>query len=570
MIKSKYLSFFCFCSIGLVLAIFFTCLSDSTPSKSTAFEKITPEYAEKLFGTEIISIEILADDTTWKNMLENASSKEYIMADVNVNGTLFKNVGIRPKGNSSLQQVAQMSDSERYSFRLQFDKYIDGQTCFGLDSFVVNNMIGDNSYLKEYVSYDLMKEIGVDCPYFGFANLKRNGEAIGFYLTVETYGDSYEERLSGDTDAMLYNVKSMEMGNQGKMEKNMPQGGMEQKEMLEGEITEGQMSKDQTSRENREKIGSRSMGKSGGSLEYTDDNSSSYSSIFDNVVGKGTEDSYQKVIAAIKALSEDRDLESYFDIDQILRYLAAHTIVVNLDSYSSNMAQNYYIYEKNGKLTILPWDYNLAFGGFQSSDLTSVINFPIDTPVRGVEMSSRPLLNVLFSNADYLNRYHSYLQELIDHYFSNNAFEQKIEELNYIIQDYVKQDPTAFCSFEEYQKAVSAFSVLGILRAESVEGQLNGSIPSTTEGQSQNSEALITTDLITLSDLGTMGSGREEGKNGEHTTKRPKEMPAAAFDRNEKNSPVSQTQNTSWCLFLCLACILLFGIVLAKRVRRTY
>ena len=67
------------------------------------------------------------------------------------------------------------------------------------------------------------------------------------------------------------------------------------------------------------------------------------------MVGKGSEEDYQRVIEALKALSEGRDLEKYFDVDQILRYFAAHTIVVNLDSYSSGMAQNYYIYEKTEK-----------------------------------------------------------------------------------------------------------------------------------------------------------------------------------------------------------------------------
>lgn len=117
-------------------------------------------------------------------------------------------------------------------------------------------------------------------------------------------------------------------------------------------------------------------------------------------------------LEALKALSEGQDLEKYFDVDQILRYFAAHTVVVNLDSYSSTMAQNYYIYEKNGKLSILPWDYGLAFGGFQSDDASSVVNFPIDTPVSGVSMEDRPLLNKLLENEEYMAKYHEYLQQL--------------------------------------------------------------------------------------------------------------------------------------------------------------
>lgn len=173
--------------------------------------KTDPEYASKIFGTNIISIEIIADEADWQEMLDNAIREQFIIVDVIVNGTKFQNVGIRPKGNSSLTQVA-TSNSDRYSFRLQFDEYIKDQTCFGLDSFVLNNMLGDNTYMKEYVSYDLMRAIGVDAPYFGFADIKVNGEGWGLYLAVEAYGDSYEARTFGTTAGMIYNVKSMDMG----------------------------------------------------------------------------------------------------------------------------------------------------------------------------------------------------------------------------------------------------------------------------------------------------------------------------------------------------------------------
>ena len=42
------------------------------------------------------------------------------------------------------------------------------------------------------------------------------------------------------------------------------------------------------------------------------------------------------------------------DVDNVLRYMAVHTFVVNLDSLSSNMAHNYYLYEDDGKLNIIP------------------------------------------------------------------------------------------------------------------------------------------------------------------------------------------------------------------------
>jgi hypothetical protein len=275
---------------------------------------------------------------------------------------------------------------------------------------------------------------------------------MGLISCVELYNDSYEERVSGDTSGMLYNVK-MNMdkaGGPGGNNQNAPPA----QDQQTNQSTNTQSTAPNTDKKEAPAKGRGGMGasNSGGSLKYTDDNSSSYSAIFENAVGKSSESDYQRVITALKALSTGTDLEKVFDVDAILRYLAAHTIVVNLDSYSSSMAQNYYIYEKDGKITILPWDYNLAWGGFQSSDAASVINFPIDTPVSGVEMADRPLLEKLFANSEYLDKYHQYMQELINSYFADGKFEAKVNQLNTLISDYVKNDATAFCTYDDYQK----------------------------------------------------------------------------------------------------------------------
>jgi hypothetical protein len=574
MIKSKKVNIIVAVAVVFALIVSFAFIGIGNIKVKNGTTQNEVEYASKIFGTDIISIEIIANGSDWQEMLDNARSEQYIMVDVIVNGTKFENVGIRTKGNSSLSQVAS-SDSDRYSFRLQFDEYIKGQTCFGLESFVVNNMISDNTYMKEYIAFDLMREAGVDTPYFGYADIKVNGENWGLYFAVELYNDSYEERVFGDTCGMLYNVKSMDMGGgnanppgaQGGP-KNMPnmqppdmqgfdtqppdmQGfgmkppdmqdlGMQPPGMQDSKTSnsrppmpdngKSQQSSDSQSLQDTNSMdfspqnpqsqmedknngmgrnfGGRGFGTSGGSLEYVDDNTDSYSAIFNNVVGKGSKSDFKRVVKALKALSEGEDLETYFDVDQILRYLAAHTIVVNLDSYSSGMAQNYYLYERDGQVTILPWDYNLAWGGFQSGNASSVINFPIDTPVSGVKMSSRPLITKLFENPEYLERYHSYLQQLMDNYFADGKWEQKINTLDALISDYVKNDSTAFCTYEEYKSAISTLRTLGNLRAQSVQGQLDGTIPATTQEQKANPNQLISPGDLNLSNLGSMMGGR--------------------------------------------------------------
>jgi len=458
---------------------------DNNDNTGEVEEKPNLEYVEKVFGQEIMSVEILANEAEWQTMLNNAVEEEYIKVDVIVNGTKFTDVGIRPKGNSSLTQVSSMG-SDRYSFRLNFDKYVEDQTCFGIDKFVLNNIMGDNTYMKEYVSMDIMKTAGVETPLFCYSNITVNGKPWGTYFAVELYGKNYRERVTGSKKGELYNVKMTGAGNNEGADQGGAQGGF------------GGFGAD-----------------NGGSMKYKDDNPASYPDIFLNGVGNTDEEDHQQVIAALKALSLGTDLETYFDVDSMLRYLAAHTVTVNLDSFSSFMAQNYYIYQRKGQVTLLPWDYNLAWGGFTSRDVKSVVNFPIDTPVEGVQMSDRPMIDKFLSNSAYLDKYHQYLQLIVDEYFANGKFEAKIRQLDSLLSNNVQNDSTKFCTYEEYQKAVSAFIKLGDLRGQSIQGQLNGTIPSTASGQSANQNSLLNSTEFAIGDLGTMSWGGGFGGGGD-------------------------------------------------------
>lgn len=519
MIESKRITVIAIAAMVVAVAIVLTMIFlPGGEAREALTAENEPMYASQLFGTDVMTIDIIADETAWQTMLDNAMNEEYISADVVINNKKFTNVGIRPKGNNSLQQVSS-SDSDRYSFKIKFDEYVDGQTCYGLDMLVLNNMIGDSTCMKEYTAFDMMNSLGIETPYYNYADISLNGKKWGFYFALEAYNDSYEQRVSGDESGVLYNVKISD-GMGGAMDFSRFDGDF-RKSFSENETAPSEKSESDSfdrsfNRGGKGGMGGGGMGagSTGGALLYTDDNSSSYSAIFGNTVGNdSTEDDYQRVIAAIKALNEGENIEEYFDVDEILRYLAVHTVVVNLDSYSSNMAQNYYIYEYGGKLQILPWDYNYAWGGFMGGGASDTVNFPIDTPVSGVEMSERPLISKLLENEEYLEKYHGYLKQLMDSYFADGRFAAKLDKINEAIGSYIKSDPTAFCTYDEYTKAIEAFKELAVLRMTSINGQLDGTVPSTTAEQQANPDKLVDASGVNLSDLGSEMGGGERGGN---------------------------------------------------------
>ena len=99
-------------------------------------------------------------------------------------GLVYENVAIRGKGNTSLTQVEQYGNS-RYSFKVEFEHYDNALSYYGLDKLSLNNLIQDNTMLKDYLCYQLMGSFGVDAPLCSFVYITVNGEDWGLYLAVE-------------------------------------------------------------------------------------------------------------------------------------------------------------------------------------------------------------------------------------------------------------------------------------------------------------------------------------------------------------------------------------------------
>lgn len=78
-----------------------------------------------------------------------------------------------------------------------------------------------------------------------------------------------------------------------------------------------------------------------------------------------------------------------------------------------------------------------------------------------------------------------------------------IDEAYDLIAPYVEKDPTKFCTYDEFETGVQTLKNFCYLRAQSVAGQLDGSIPSTSEAQKENSESLVDASAITISDMGS-------------------------------------------------------------------
>ncbi len=526
----KWIDPICIAAIVVAVAVAFLFCNSQAVGRETNGQ--TMGYENRLFDrTRVHTIDIVMSD--WEGFIETCQNEEYSPCSIVIDGEAYKNVGIRAKGNTSLSSVASMGSS-RYSFKIEFDQYDKDKSYYGLDKICLNNLIQDNTCMKDYLAYTLMADFGVASPLCSYVYITVNGEEWGLYLAVEAVEESFLRRNYGSAYGELYKPDSqnLQAGRQGGMpggaggppgEMGVPEGETVPFGEM-GDIPEGTGDGPEETGVPGGESGSSGdigsipegefvppgdmsgtfggMGSADVKLQYIDENPDSYPNIFENAKTDISQSDQKRLIAALKALSENSDIENAVDTEEVMRYFVVHNFLCNGDSYTGTMVHNYYLYEEEGRLSMIPWDYNLAFGGFGNTDAVSTVNAPIDTPVSG-DLADRPMVSWIFADETYTQRYHALFEE----WMAEIDLTARIEETVELISAYVRKDPTKFCTYDEYEKGIAALRDFCELRVESIRGQLAGTIPSTAEGQAADEQALLDTGALNLSDMGTMQVG---------------------------------------------------------------
>ena len=148
------------------------------------------------------------------------------------------------------------------------------------------------------------------------------------------------------------------------------------------------------------------------------------------------------------------EIEKVLDVDGALRFIATATVVGYYDSYLG-MGHNYYLYEIDGKFTILPWDLNGAFAAFTGGvSRENIINFYIDEPTCG-PIADRPLIDRLLSHKPYLDIYHEHLETLLNGPFSVDVMNSRIDEVADLVRPFVHADELKFYSTADFERGLN-------------------------------------------------------------------------------------------------------------------
>ena len=195
------------CCVVLALTLILTVLFMNGEKIGIQKASSVMKYESTLFDTSRVhTIDIVMND--WEEFTDNCRSEEYYDCTVVIDNESFKNVAIRGKGNTSLSSVT----NDRYSYKIEFDHYDSTNTYHGLDKLCLNNIIQDNTYMKDYLTYQMMRDMGAASPLCSFVYITVNGQDWGLYLAVEAIEESFLQRNYGKDYGELYKPDSMNMG----------------------------------------------------------------------------------------------------------------------------------------------------------------------------------------------------------------------------------------------------------------------------------------------------------------------------------------------------------------------
>jgi spore coat protein CotH len=471
------------------------------------------EDAAPFYDDRVVTVYLVMDEDDWGYMQQNAISEEYAKADLWYDGELIPDVAVRPKGNSSLKSAVS-SDTPRFSLKVDLNFFNSSRNLDGVKKLNFNNGFSDPTLIRETLAYEIFEQVGVPTPRTSFVDLWINDTHLGLYTMVEQIDKTFLDNHFDDNSGNLYKPEMLagrldwteadlgpEPAGQSEDDLDVNLGGGKLREImeaLEGEPTEEEAAAP-GGMPGRDMMpgGGMAFTQQGNLLEQmglkTNENNPDHSALFRllDVLNNEPDKTFPE------------EIEKVLDVDQVLRFLAVSAAIVHLDNYIG-IGHNYYLYEVDGKFTIIPWDLNMAFGTFNSGiDRDGLINFYIDEPTAGA-VANYPLVSRLLSVPSYLETYHGYLEELINGPFSEEAMNSRIDELAELIRPYVEADELKFYPTEVWETALSEDIARGgqggievgmfpiglkafvAERVASIRQQLDGKLPSSSGDGSGN------------------------------------------------------------------------------------
>ena len=396
-----------------------------------------PNFDEIFPDDEVKRLDIVITEDRWDSMLADMTSNYgafggsggrpggglteldenpiFVPAEVFYKGKEWYRVGVRFKGNSSLQS-SWKSGIMKLSFKLDFDEFEDeypqikNQRFYGFKKLSLKNNYSDVSMLREKVAADIFKNAGLAMSHTSFcAVYVDHGEGpkyFGLYTLVEEVDDTVIDTQFSSDDGNLYKP--------------------------DGDAATFALGTYDTSEYEKK----------------TNEDEADFSDVQSllNIINDGTR--------TTDPAAWRTSLEAVFDTDVFLKYLAVNTVIQNWDTYG-RMTHNYYLYNNpnTNKLTWIAWDNNEALQTGKRGG-SHALNFS------GLSSSQWPIIGNMYADAVYKAKYDTYVQEVIDGAFNETTMQSLYTTYGALIEQYATSEVSGYTFLNNSSAFQSAINTL--------------------------------------------------------------------------------------------------------------
>ena len=407
------------------------------------------DYWSVFDDRRIRKIELRFTQSNWERMMADPMAKLVVPADALILGEEIKNVGISPKGNSTIGFTAKIP------LKIDFNAYLPDQEFHNLKMLLLHNNFGDTSLLREKMAYDMMRFAGVNAGFTSYVEVwvdivdnDQPADYLGIYTLVERPDTKYLANRFGPANDRGNLYKADAWFEEGAADLAYYGQNIEDYPRPRGELAYALMFKD------RQKA------------DYQDIIQLCY--VIDGVEYETPEDFASA-------------LEEVFNVDGYLRYLAVIFLTLNFDQYPDT-GNNYYLYHhpETGKFEWIAWDMGNSWGHFGGD---------FNHPIFGTENSLgplqyRPLFTNVFEVERYRQDYQAYLDLLVRNYFNQQGVGRLARQWAGLLRPHLQSGqgdkmffgPNAVASLKEFDLGVQKLIQLTARRSAFISETLHSGI----------------------------------------------------------------------------------------------
>lgn len=401
----------------------------------THSKEATPDFEEIFPDDEVKRLDIVITSIRWQSMLTDMTSTYgtfgagrgagglqtsdenpiFVPAEVFYKGKEWYRVGVRFKGNSSLQST--WSDGNlKLSFKLDFDEFeedypqIKNQRFYGFKKLSLKNNYDDSSFIREKVAADVFANAGLAVSHTAFYTVYvDHGDGpiyFGLYTLVEEVDDTVIDTQFNDGSGNLYK----------------PDGDAAM--FATGTYDESEYEK------------------------KTNEDEADFSDVQSllNIINDAAR--------ITDAATWRSNLETVFDTDVFLKYLAINTVIQNWDTYG-RMTHNYLLYNTpdSNQLVWIPWDNNESLQDGKRGG-SYALNFS------GLNSSEWPIIGNMYQDVVYKAKYDRYVQETINDAFNTSTMEALYTKYETLIEQYATSELSGYTFLNSSASFYAAINTL--------------------------------------------------------------------------------------------------------------